>query len=366
MIRFLDLYKINQPFEKELAAAFQSVLNSGWYISGKWNEKFEKEFSEFCNVKHGIGVGNGYDALFIIFKGLIQLGKLCKGDEVLIPNNTFIATVLAVKANGLVPVLVDVDVKTFNIDVTKISSVISEHTKVILPVHLYGQLCDMEGVVNLANQFNLLIIEDCAQAHGSERGGVKAGSFGLAGAFSFYPGKNLGALGDGGMITTNDDELAKVVRQIRNYGSERRYEHIVEGVNSRLDEIQAAILSVKLKYLPDEIVKRRAIALRYSEEIHHPEIVLPDWSVKKKDHVFHLYVIRCGRRDELQQYLLEKGVETLIHYPVPLSDQNALTGILEPVSKKEYRLTNDILSLPIGSHLTTLEIDYIIRLINEF
>lgn len=321
MINFLDLKAINAQYRQELIEACTSVIDSGWYIQGVEVQKFEKEFAAYCGTEHCIGVANGLDALILVFRAWKELGKLKEGDEVIVPANTYIASILAVTENKLKPILVEPDPQTFNICPTKIREAISKNTKAILAVHLYGQLAAMPEIISIAKEHDLLVLEDSAQAHGAEIQGKKAGNWGHASGFSFYPGKNLGALGDAGAITTNDDDLAKVIRALSNYGSHKKYENLYQGVNSRLDEIQAAMLSVKLKHLDTEIAHRRKVADAYIQGINNTAVTLPltlnSSPLTRENHVWHVFVIRCEQREALQKHLLEHGIQTLIHYPIP-------------------------------------------------
>jgi dTDP-4-amino-4,6-dideoxygalactose transaminase len=365
MIQFLNLKKLNQPFEVAFQQKMKQFLDGGWYILGSEVKTFETNFASYCGAKHCIGVGNGLDALVLIFKGYIQLGKLQKGDEVIIPANTYIASVLAVKQADLVPVLVEPRLETYTIDSEKIEAKITPKTKAILPVHLYGQLCEMEVINSIAKQHNLLVIEDAAQAHGAEWNGIKAGNFGNAAGFSFYPGKNLGALGDAGAITTNDDVLAEVLFSMRNYGSKVKYENEIIGVNSRLDELQAAFLNIKLGHLDAENESRRTIAKRYLSEIKNDKIELPLWN-QSENHVFHLFVIRTVNRLALQNYLKENGIETMIHYPIPPHKQKALTlwnHLAFPITEKMHE---EVLSIPLNSTLRDDEIKHIVSTLNKY
>lgn len=365
MIPFLDLKAINAQYRDELILAATRVIDSGWYINGDELDTFEKEFASYCGTKYAIGVANGLDALILTLRAWKELGKLQIGDEVIVPANTYIASILAISANGLVPVLVEPDIDTYNLCPRNIEAAITPKTKVILPVHLYGQLADMPAVMDIAQRYNLLVLEDSAQAHGASLNGKKSGNWGDASAFSFYPGKNLGALGDAGAITTNDDELAKTLQALRNYGSHEKYKNIMQGVNSRLDEIQAAMLSVKLSYLDTEITHRRKIAKLYIKGIKNPIITLPN-NTHDSAHVWHVFVIRCDRRDELQKYLTENDVQTLIHYPVPPHQQQAYkewNSRSYPVTEGIHR---EVLSLPIGPTITNDEISQIIHVINNF
>ena len=367
MIKFLELKRVNIQYKKEIEKAFMRVYESGWYIHGKEFANFEKEFANYCGSKEAIGVANGLEALTLIFRAYIELGKIKRGDEVLVPANTYIASILAIVNNELTPVLIEPHIKSFNIDDTKkFNNKISNKTKAIMPVHLYGQVTNMQVINQLAKEHKLLIVEDAAQAHGAYYDNKRTGNLGDAAGFSFYPGKNLGALGDGGAITTNDLVLAKTIRALSNYGSEKKYHNSIKGINSRLDEIQAAFLSVKLKDLDNDIIIRRKIAKRYSDEIDNPLIRTPLWNNKIKSHVFHLYVIRCKKRDKLKEYLFQNGVETVIHYPIPPHKQKAFkewNTLNLPVTEKIH---NEVLSLPIGAHLTEKEIGTIINLVNKF
>ena len=357
MIKFLDLQKLNQPFETQFLSKTKEFLDKGWYILGNEVKQFEQSFAEYSNAKHCIGVGNGLDALVLILKAYIQLGNLQKGDEVIVPANTYIASVLAILQADLVPVFVEPNIETYNINPDLISEKITSKTKAILLVHLYGQLAEMDAIIALSNQYNLLIIEDAAQGHGLPFVGN------YPRAFSFYPGKNLGALGDGGAITTNDDQLAERIFSIRNYGSNQKYHNDYIGVNSRLDELQAAFLNVKLPHLNAENEARKKIAKRYLSEIKNAKIVLPTCENFDK-HVFHLFVIRTENRDELQEFLLKNGIETLIHYPIPPHKQKALSDFNQlnlPITEKIHR---EVLSLPMSSVLTNEEISNIITSLN--
>jgi dTDP-4-amino-4,6-dideoxygalactose transaminase len=365
MIPFLNLKKLNQPFEVVFQQKMKQFLDGGWYILGSEVKTFETNFANYCGAKHCIGVGNGLDALVLIFKGYIQLGKLQKGDEVIIPANTYIASILAVMHADLVPVLIEPRLETYTLDSEKIEAKITPKTKAILPVHLYGQLCEMEVINSIAKKHNLLVVEDAAQAHGAMWNEIKAGNFGNAAGFSFYPGKNLGALGDAGAITTNDDALAEVFFSMRNYGSKVKYENEIIGVNSRLDELQAAFLNIKLGHLDAENESRRAIAKRYLSEIKNDKIVLPNWDFSQ-NHVFHLFVIRTTDRLVLQNYLKESGIETMIHYPIPPHKQKALATwnhLSLPITEQIH---NEVLSIPMNSSLTNDEIDQIIQKLNQY
>ncbi len=369
MIPFLDLKNVNQQYREELITACTRVIDSGWYIGGNELEQFEQNFANYCGVKFAIGVANGLDALILTLRAWKELGKLKDGEEVIVPSNTYIASILAITANDLVPILVEPDIETYNIDPLKIEEAITAKTKVILPVHLYGQLADMPTIMQIANKYKLLVLEDSAQSHGAEINGTKAGNWGDASGFSFYPGKNLGALGDAGAITTNDAELAQTLKALRNYGSHEKYKNLFVGVNSRLDEIQAAMLDVKLKHLDAEVNHRRTIAKMYLEGIKNPELSLPLSEVDASQydqHVWHLFVIRSKKREALQQYLAENGVQTLIHYPIPPHKQQAYkewNDLSYPISEKIH---DEVMSLPIGPTLSLESAQQIIDLCNEF
>lgn len=369
MIPFLDLKNINQQYRNELIDACSHVIDSGWYIGGKELESFEKNFAEYCGTQFAIGVANGLDALILTLRAWKELGKLKDGDEIIVPSNTYIASILAITANNLTPVLVEPNIATYNIDPIKIKEAITAKTKVILPVHLYGQLATMPEIMQIAKQHNLLVLEDSAQSHGAQIQGKKAGNWGDASGFSFYPGKNLGALGDAGAVTTNDAELATMLKALRNYGSHEKYKNLVPGVNSRLDEIQAAMLNVKLKYLDQETQHRRHIAGLYLNGIKNPLIQLPLGDVNAEtytQHVWHLFVIRSNQREALQQYLLNHGVQTLIHYPIPPHKQQAYkewNEISLPISEQ---LHNVVLSLPMGPTLSVEDAEKVIALCNQF
>lgn len=369
MINFLDLKTINTEHRDELIAACTRVIDSGWYIGGKELETFEQNFADYCGTQYAIGVANGLDALILTLRAWKELGKLQDGDEVIVPSNTYIASILAISANQLTPVLVEPDPNSFNIDPQKIAAAITPKTKVILPVHLYGQLAAMPEIIALAKKYHLLVLEDSAQSHGAELHGKKAGNWGDASGFSFYPGKNLGALGDAGAITTNDTELANMLKALRNYGSHEKYKNLVKGVNSRLDEIQAAMLDVKLNFLEQETAYRRKIAQMYLQGISNPLIQLPiiqGNATKYQQHVWHLFVIRTQHRDALQQYLAQNNIQTLIHYPIPPHQQSAYqewNHLSFPISEQIHQT---ILSLPISPIHTKQQILEIIEVINAF
>jgi dTDP-4-amino-4,6-dideoxygalactose transaminase len=365
MIPFLDLKKLNAQYRDELIEACTRVIDSGWYILGKEVEEFEKEFANYCGTKYAIGVGNGLDALTLILRAYKELGILSDGDEVIVPANTYIATILAITNNNLTPVLVEPDIDTYLIDPDKIEENITSKTKAIMAVHLYGQTCEMDKINEIAKKYNLKVIEDSAQSHGAYYKDKRSGNLADASGFSFYPGKNLGALGDAGAITTNDDQLAEVLKALRNYGSHKKYENIYKGVNSRLDEIQAAILRVKLKYLDEEIERRRKIARFYLENIKNDNVILPKVR-EDSNHVWHLFVIRTEKRDKFQKYLLDKGIHTLIHYPIPPHKQIAYKEWNDRSYPITEKISKEVLSLPISGVLTLEEAEKVIEAINEF
>ena len=360
-IDFYNLKKINDPYSSEIENAIWRVLNSGWFILGNELSEFEKEFTQYCGVKYCIGVGNGVDALHFILKGY----NIGIGDEVIVPSNTYIATWLAVSYAGATPVPVEPDIRTFNIDPSLIEAKITKHTKAIMVVHLYGQTVDMDPVLKIAQEHKIKVIEDSAQAHGALYKGRKTGSLGDASGFSFYPTKNLGALGDSGAVTTNDNELADKIKFLRNYGSEKKYYNKYKGVNSRLDEIQAAILRVKLKYLDEENQKREKIAKYYLSHIDNPKIILP-YITKNSSHIWHQFVIRSPNRDNLQKYLLKNGIKTMIHYPVPPHLQEAYKEMNNEVLPISEKIHKEVLSLPIHPLLTQDDIDKIVNILNIY
>lgn len=365
MINFLNLKSINARYEKELKLACERVIDSGWYIGGNELEQFEEKFAEYCGVKHCIGMANGLDALVLTIRAWKELGLVKEGDEVIVPANTYIATILAITENKLCPVFVEPNSQTFNLDAVGINGALTDKTRIIMPVHLYGYLSPMEEIMAIAHQHGLLVLEDSAQAHGASIGGKRAGAWGDASGFSFYPGKNLGALGDAGAVTTNNDELASALRALGNYGSHKKYQNIYKGVNSRLDEIQAAMLSVKLKFLDEEIRLRREIASMYLAGINNKKITLPLVNTSE-EHVWHLFVIKSQKRNELQEYLAGAGVQTMIHYPIPPHKQHAYkeyNNLHLPITENLHR---EVLSLPIDPTLDKEEIYQIISLINEF
>ncbi len=363
MIPFLDLKKINLQYKEELIKACTKVINSGWYIQGNECKEFEKEFSKYCGSKYTIGVANGLDALVLIIKAYKELGIMNDGDEIIVPSNTYIASILAISENNLVPILVEPDINTYNIDVDKIEEKITYKTKAILPVHLYGQTCEMNEINKIAKKYNLKVIEDSAQSHGAYYKNKRCGNLGDASGFSFYPGKNLGALGDGGAVTTNNKELADMIRALGNYGSAEKYKNTYKGTNSRLDEIQASMLRVKLIYLDIEIKRRKEIAKYYFDNIKNKNILLP---IVITDNVWHLFVIRTTKRDELQKYLLDNGVQTLIHYPVPPHKQEAYKEWKYESYPISEQIHNEVLSLPISGIIETSDIHYLVDKLNSF
>ena len=365
MIPFLDLKQINTQYRNELIEACTKVIDSGWYIQGNECKRFEKEFSSYCGTKYSIGVANGLDALTLIFRAYKELKVMKDGDEVIVPSNTYIATILAISENNLVPVLVEPDINTYLINPDKIEENITSKTRAILPVHLYGQTCQMNKINKIAKKYSLKVVEDSAQSHGAYFESKRCGNLGDASGFSFYPGKNLGALGDGGAVTTNDEELANTIRALSNYGSHKKYKNLYKGTNSRLDEIQAAMLSVKLRYLDNEINRRREIANYYLENIKNQDIVLPQ-VVSQDSHVWHLFVIRTKKREELQMYLLENDVQTLIHYPIPPHKQEAYIEWGANSYKISEKVHDEILSFPISGIQDIKSKKKIVELLNNY
>lgn len=366
MIKFLDLQGINLQYQEEIESKLLQVFRSGWYLLGNEVKEFESNLAAYIGVQNAIGVANGLDALRLILRAYIELGIMQPGDEVIVPSNTYIASILAISDNGLVPVLSEPDDRTFNIDVNKIEALITPKTKAVLIVHLYGRVVFSDELSALAAKHNLKIIEDNAQAIGAEYNGVKAGALGDAAGFSFYPGKNLGALGDAGAVTCKDDLLAKTIRTLANYGSSEKYVNIYQGLNSRLDEIQAAVLNVKLKYIDAENTVRRNIAKKYILEIKNDRILLPEYPSDDNEHVWHLFVIRCDVRQELQQYLSDNGVQTLIHYPIPPHKQQAYKNwnqLSYPICENIHET---VISLPISPTLEVYEVERIVKIVNIF
>lgn len=361
MIKFLDLEKINNRFRTEIDARIKTILDKGWYLLGEEHEKFTKNFAEYCGTKYCLGVANGLDALNLIIKGY----GFSEGDEIIVPANTYIATILAITQNNCTPILVEPDINTYNINPDLIEEKITDKTKAIMVVHLYGQAVEMEKIWQIAKKYNLKVIEDSAQAHGAMYKNRKTGNLGDASAFSFYPGKNLGAMGNGGCITTNDEELYNKVKAIANYGSDRKYHHIYKGVNSRLDEIQAAVLDVKLKYLDEDNNKRKEIAKYYTENIKNSKIILPK-TYDKDSHVYHVFAVRTENRDDFQKYLTENDIQTIIHYPTPPHKQEAYkewNNLSLPITEEIHKT---IISIPMSPVLTKEEVDKVIDVINKY
>lgn len=362
-VPFVTFKPLEKELDKDLRDAFERVYNRSWYIEGVEDEAFEKAFAEYCDSKYCVGVGNGLDSLFLALKAM----GIKEGDEVIVPSNTYIATALAVTYTGATPVFVEPDIRTFNIDPTKIEAAITDKTRAIMPVHLYGQACDMDPIMNIAKKYDLYVVEDCAQAHGAKYNGKVIGSFGDAAGFSFYPGKNLGALGDAGATVTNNEELAKKVRALGNYGSDYKYHHIYQGNNSRLDELQAAFLAAKLPHLNKVNVERRKIAQKYLDGINNPEINLP-FVPEYAEPVWHIFGIRCNRRDELEKFLNDAGISTNKHYPIPIHLQGCYADL--GFKKGDYPIAEEIseteLSIPMYYGMTDEEVQYVIDRINEF
>lgn len=361
MIKFLDLKKINNRYREEIDSRIKDILDKGWYLQGEENENFTLNFANFCGTKFALGVANGLDALNLIIKAY----GFGNGDEIIVPANTYIATILAISENGCIPILVEPDIKTYNINPDSIEEKITTKTKAIMVVHLYGQAVQMEKIWKIAKKYNLKIIEDSAQAHGAIYQENRTGNLGDASGFSFYPGKNLGCIGDGGAVTTNDEELFNKIKAIANYGSDRKYHHIYKGVNSRLDEIQAAVLDIKLKHLDSDNNKRREISKYYRENIKNSKIILPE-TYDEKSHVWHIFAVRTQNRDEFQKYLTEKGIQTIIHYPTPPHKQGAYkewNNLSFPITEEIH---NTILSLPISPVMTDSEIEKVVEVVNEY
>ncbi len=365
MIPFLDLKLINAPYQEAFMTAISNVLTSGWYIRGNECEAFEQEFAHYCGTKHCIGVANGLDALILIIRAYKEMGLMSDGDEIIVPANTYIASILAISHNNLIPILVEPDINTYLLDPAKIEAKISSKTKAILAVHLYGQTCDMDAINSIAKKYNLKVIEDSAQSHGAFYQDKKSGNLGDASGFSFYPGKNLGALGDGGAVTTNDTNLAETIRYLGNYGSQEKYHNLYQGVNSRLDEIQAVILRIKLKNLNNENSFRQDLAQYYLLHVANKKIILPHYR-SQQEHVWHLFVIRTENRDPLIKHLHVKGIETMIHYPIPPHKQKAymeLSSIKLPLSEKIH---NEVLSIPLNVSITQAQREKIVEALNSY
>jgi len=365
MIKFLDLQKITQKHSLEIHEAVNRVVDSGWYLQGKENESFETNYANYIGTKYCVGVANGLDALRLILRAYMEMGLMKEGDEIIVPANTYIASILAITDNKLVPILVEPSIETYQIDDRLIEAAITAKTKGIMLVHLYGQCAYTERIGKICQKYKLKLIEDNAQAHGCKFNGKKTGSLGDAAGHSFYPGKNLGAFGDAGAVTTNDTVLADMVRTLANYGSHKKYVFEHQGLNSRLDEIQAAVLNVKLKHLDEDTLERKKVAKYYIENIKHPEITLPvvnDWDA----HVFHIFTIRTSRRDELQKYLLDNGVQTLIHYPIPPHKQICYAEWNDLSFSVTEKIHDEELSLPISSVMTLEDVRLTAELINKW
>ena len=364
-VPFLSLKDITNKYSSEIHAAVKRVVDSGYYLQGNENKVFEEHYAQYIGCNHAVGVANGLDALFLILHAYMEMGVMNPGDEIIVPANTYIASILAITDNMLTPVLLEPSLETYQIDDTLIEQAITSKTKAIMIVHLYGQCAYTQKIGDLCKKYNLKLIEDNAQAHGCMFHGVKTGALGDAAGHSFYPGKNLGAFGDAGAVTTNDDELASVVRSLANYGSAKKYVFRYKGWNSRLDEIQAAVLDVKLSHLDQDIELRKQVAKRYIAGIHNPKIILPkifDW----QQHVFHLFPIRCVERDSLQNYLTEKNIGTLIHYPIPPHKQECYAewnNMVLPITEKIH---NEELSIPMSPTMTVAQIDYVVQALNAY
>jgi dTDP-4-amino-4,6-dideoxygalactose transaminase len=365
MVEFLNLKRINLQMKQELEAAFSRVLDSGWFIRGQEVEQFEKEFAAYQKQKFCIGVANGLDALVLVIRAWKELGKLKAGDEVLVPSNTYIASVLAISENDLVPVLVEPDLNTYNINPANFEKAMTSKTKAILPVHLYGRICAMKEIMDFAKKHNLLVLEDTAQSHGASLNGIKAGSWGHASGFSFYPGKNLGALGDAGAVTTNDQTLAEMVKNIANYGSQKKYYNDYLGVNSRLDEVQAALLRIKLKYLDLQNNARKHIASEYMKNISNTALVLPK-RLAAEEHVWHLFVVRTSNRDALATHLKNNHIGTVIHYPVPPHKQKAYQAMNDLKLPLSEQIHAEVISIPTDPSMTSQEVSKVIEAVNSF
>lgn len=365
MIKFLDLQKVTEKYKEEIHEAVLRVADSGWYLQGAENERFEADYARYIGTRHCVGCANGLDALIWIFRAYVELGVLKPGDEVIVPANTYIASILAITENGLKPVLVEPSFKTLEIDDARIEEALTPRTKAVLIVHLYGRCAYTERIGEICRRHGLKLVEDNAQAHGCRYGERRTGSLGDAAGHSFYPGKNLGAFGDAGAVTTDDEELAQCIRALANYGSQRKYVFKYRGRNSRLDEIQAAVLDVKLRHLDEDIALRREVARCYMEHIDNPLVVIPtveEWNA----HVFHLFPVLSPRRDELQRHLTEQGVQTIIHYPVPPHKQEcyaAWNALSLPITE---RIHNEELSLPISPVMTPGEVRGVVEAVNRF
>lgn len=365
MVKFNDLQKVNAQHADKLVSVASMVINSGWYLLGEQTRKFEQQLASYCGCNHAIAVANGLDALRLILRGYIEMDIMREGDEVIVPSNTYIATILAITDNRLVPVLIEPDIHTYNLDPRLIEEKISPKTRAIMLVHLYGRVCWDPRFVDIAQRHKLKLIEDNAQAIGAKWKDRRTGCLGDAAGFSFYPGKNLGALGDGGAVTTDDPELARIVRAVANYGSEKKYENKYKGLNSRMDEIQAAFLCVKLGYIDAENQRRRTIASLYLEGIRNTRVTLPE-SPPVEEHVWHLFTVRCESRDSFQEHLSARGIQTLVHYPIPPHLQQCYkswNSLSFPISERIHR---EIISIPMSSVLSDEEVSAVIVAINEY
>lgn len=370
MIPFLDLKAINQQYRQNLIDAATRVIDSGWYVLGQEVNAFEEEFARYCGTRHCVGMANGLDALVLTLRAWKELGKLKEGDEVIVPANTYIASILAITVNRLKPVLVEPNTQSYNLCPDEVRKAITHKTKAIVAVHLYGQLASMKALMDLANEHQLLVLEDSAQAHGATVDGKRAGNWGHASGFSFYPGKNLGALGDAGAMTTNDAELAHTVRALGNYGSHKKYKNIYQGLNSRLDEMQAAFLRVKLQSLDADTLVRQQVALAYAQGITNPLVTLPigpgSTMASLQNHVFHLFVVRVKARSAFQAHLKSVGIDTLIHYPIPPHQQQAYSDYQHLALPLTETLHQEVLSLPIGPTIGMAQVDEVIAAVNSF
>lgn len=363
MIPYLDLKRLNAPYQQDILEAMQRVVGSGWYLFGHENETFARRWAEYVGTRHSVLCANGLDALRLVLRAWVEMGIMKPGDEIIVPANTYIASILAVSDNGLVPVPVEPDPDTYLLTAEKAAAAVTPRTRGILPVHLYGQVCRMDDIMTLAGRYHLKVLEDCAQSHGARFGGRRCGSLGDAGAFSFYPGKNLGALGDAGAVTTDDEELATVVARLAFYGSERKYIHRYKGLNSRMDELQAAVLACKLDDLDRCNARRTDIAARYASGIRHSRVTLPK---AVTDHVYHIYPLLCADRDALQRHLQDCGVMTQIHYPVAPHQQEAYREWRHLSFPVTERIAREELSLPLHQVMTDVEVDTVIAAVNAF
>jgi dTDP-4-amino-4,6-dideoxygalactose transaminase len=365
VIPFLDISSAHGQKTHELKRAVEKVIDSGWFILGESVKTFERAFSDYCGVRYTIGTANGLDALTLIFRAYLEMGFMKEGDHVLVPSNTYIASILSITENRLVPILIEPDLSYYNMDEGLIEANITEKTKAILTVHLYGQVACSKKIKTLAKKYGLKIVEDCAQSHGANLDGVKVGNMGDAGAFSFYPSKNLGALGDAGAVTTNDDQLAEIIRALGNYGSHVKYENRFKGINSRLDEIQATILSVKLKYLDRDNRRRIQIAEYYLQNISNEKLILPRRRFDERlSHVYHLFAVRSPDRQKLREYLSGKGIGTDVHYPIPPHKQRAFSEFKDSNLPLAEKIHETILSIPCGLHLSDEDVEYIVEVLN--